>query len=105
MAQCLLKSMKVPAWFWGEVVKVVVYLLNRSPAKSLNGKTPFESWFGRKLGVKHLRTFGCVAYAKRVGPYVDKLTDRTIPGVFLGYEPGTKGCRVYDPVKDKLMVT
>jgi len=82
-----------------------VYLLNRSPTKSLNGKTPFEAWFGKKPGVKHLRTFGCVAYAKRVGPGVSKLADRSVPGVFFGYEPGTKGFQVYDPVKGKLMVT
>jgi hypothetical protein len=52
-----------------------------------------------------MRTFGCVAYAKHVGPGVNKLTDRAMVGVFLGYEPGTKGYRVYDPVKNKLMVT
>lgn len=105
MAQCLLKSMKVPAQFWGEAVKAAVYILNRSPTKSLNGKTPFEAWFGRKPGVKHLRTFGCVAYAKRVGPGINKLSDRAIPCVFFGYEQGTKGYRLYDPVKDRLMVT
>jgi transposase InsO family protein len=51
MAQCLLKTMQVPGRFWGEAVKVVVHILNRAPTKSLNGKTPFEAWFGKKPGV------------------------------------------------------
>lgn len=34
-----------------------------------------------------------------------KLANKSMLGVFLGYESGTKGYRVYDPVKDKLMVT
>jgi hypothetical protein len=84
---------------------VAVYLLNHSPTKSLNGKTPFKSWFGRKPGVRLLHMFGCVAYAKRNGPGVTKLDDRSTSGVFLGYEPGTKGYRVYDPVNDRLLVT
>ena len=105
MARCLLKSMQVPGKYWGEAVKAAVYILNRSPTKSLNGKTPFEAWFGKKPGVKHLRTFGCLAYVKKVGPGVTKLSDRSVPGVFFGYEPGTKGYRVYDPVNNKLMVT
>jgi len=97
--------MQVPGKYWGEAVKAAVYILNRSPTKSLNGKTPFEAWFGKKPGVKHLRTFGCLAYVKKVGPGVTKLSDRSVPGVFFGYEPGTKGYRVYDPVNNKLMVT
>lgn len=105
MARCLLKSMKVPAKFWGEAVKVAVYILNRSPTKSLNQKTPYEAWFSKKPGVQHLRTFGCRAYAKRVRPGVTKLSDRSIPGVFLGYETGTKAYRVYDPINDKLIVS
>jgi len=46
-----------------------------------------------------------MAFAKRTGPSVNKLADRSIPGVFLGYESGTKGYRVYDPVNKKLIVT
>lgn len=36
---------------------------------------------------------------------MSKLTDRAVSGVFLGYELGTKGYRVYDLMKDKLLVT
>jgi len=104
MAHCLLKAMKVPAKFWGEAMKTAVYLLNRAPTKSLNGKTPYEAWFDKKPGVKHLRTFGCTAYAKKLGPGVNKLADRSIPGVMLGYEPGAKGYRIYDLAKDRLMI-
>ena len=43
MARCLLKSMAVPAMFWGDAVKTAVYLLNRSPTRSINGKTPYEA--------------------------------------------------------------
>jgi hypothetical protein len=66
---------------------------------------PYEAWFGRRPGVKHLRTFGCIAYAKKAGLGISKLIDRSILAVFFGYEPGTKGYRIYDPVKDKVMVT
>lgn len=51
------------------------------------------------------RTFGCIAYAKRVGPGVTKLSDESVPRVSLGYEPGSKAYRVFDLVNNKLMVT
>jgi hypothetical protein len=105
MARCLLKSKQVPGCFWGEAVMVAVYLLNRAPTKSLNNVTPYEAWYGKKPSVRHLRTFGCVAYAKKVGPGVTKLEDRTVPGIFLGYEPCSKAYRVYDPVKKRLMIS
>jgi hypothetical protein len=42
------------AVFWGEVVVMAVYILNRSPTKALNGRTLYEAWHGRKLVVSHL---------------------------------------------------
>jgi hypothetical protein len=44
----------MPAVFWGEAVVTVVYILNRSPTKALNGMTPYEAWHGRKPAVSHL---------------------------------------------------
>jgi hypothetical protein len=77
MARCMLKTMRVPPEFWGEAVYTAVYILNRSPTKSLNKKTPFEAWHGKKPRVSHLRTFGCVAHVKMVGPGLKKLSDRS----------------------------
>ena len=53
----------------------------------------------------HLRTFGCVAHVNTVGPGVSKLSDRSTKMVFVGYETGTKGYRVYDPMTKRLHVS
>jgi hypothetical protein len=97
--------MNVPPEFWGEAVNTAVYLLNRAPTKSLDSKTPFEAWHGRKPRVSHLKTFGCTASVKLVGPHQHKLADRSRKMVFLGYETGTKGYRFYDPTTSKLVVS
>jgi hypothetical protein len=105
MARCLLKSMAVPPTFWGEAVKTSVYLLNRAPMRSVDGMTPYEAWHGKKPSVHHLRTFGCVAHVKRLGPGIDKLADRSTPMIFVGYEEGSKAYRVYDPATKKVRIT
>lgn len=51
----------------------VVYLLNRSPTKSLVDSTPYEAWHNKKLSVHHLRIFGCLAHVKTVHPHLKKL--------------------------------
>jgi len=42
---------------------------------------------------------------KTVGPGVSKLSDRSTKMVFVGYEIGTKGYRVYDPMTKRLHVS
>jgi IS30 family transposase len=43
MARALLKQRGIPTVFWGEAVVTAVYILNRSPTKALNGRTPYEA--------------------------------------------------------------
>jgi hypothetical protein len=105
MARSLLKSMGVPAEFWGEAVSTAIYLLNRAPMKSIIGKTPYEAYYDRKPGVDHLRVFGCVAHVKVVTPHLSKLTDKSKQMVFIGYDMNTKGYRVYDPATRRVVVT
>jgi hypothetical protein len=96
MARALLKQRGMPAMFWGEVVVTVVYILNRSPTKALEGRAPYEAWHGRKPAVSHLRVFGCLAFAKELG-HVSKLDDTSTPGVFIGYVEGSKAYHILDP--------
>jgi transposase InsO family protein len=54
MARALLKQRGMTIVFWGEAVVTVVYILNRSSTKALNGRTLYESWHGRKPTISHL---------------------------------------------------
>lgn len=92
----MLKAKSVPAVLWGEAVSTAVFILNRSPTKSLKGMTPFEAWHGRKSDVSFLRTFGCMGHVKKTRPGLTKLEDRSTPMVFLGYKAGSKVYRLFD---------
>ena len=59
-----------------------IHLLNRSPTKALEGKTPYEVWHDRKPVVSHLHVFDCVVFIKELG-HVGKLDGRSAPGVFI----------------------
>jgi hypothetical protein len=101
----MLKTANMPGEFWGEAVVTAVYILNRAPTRSLEGKTPYEVWHGKKPSVHHLRTFGCVVYVKDTRPHLAKLDARGKKGVFIGYEIGSKAYRVFDPVENKVLVS
>jgi hypothetical protein len=96
MARTLLKQREMPPIFWGEAVVTVVYILNRSPTKSLNDRTPYEAWHGRNSAVSHLRVFGCLTFAKELS-HIGKLNERSTLGVFIGYAEGSKAYRILDP--------
>jgi transposase InsO family protein len=41
MARCMMKAKSMPGEFWGEAVTTAVFILNRSPTKSVADKTPY----------------------------------------------------------------
>jgi hypothetical protein len=54
--------------------------------------------------VGHLRTFGCLAYVKVLN-VLSKLSDRSTPGVFIGYAEGIKVYRILDLVTQCVHMT
>jgi hypothetical protein len=73
---------------WGEAIATSIYLTNRSPTKALlKGKTPHEMLYGTVPRYKHIKTFGCAAYALK--PHAKdegKLAPRSEKQWLLGYE-------------------
>jgi hypothetical protein len=104
MARALLKQRGMPAVFWGEAVVTAVYILSHLPTKALNGRTSYEAWHGRKLTVSRLWVFGCLMFGKELS-HIDKLNDRSTPGVFIGYAEGSKAYRIIDPGTQRVRTT
>jgi hypothetical protein len=94
----MMKAKGLPGYLWGEVVNTAVYLLNRSPMRSLEGMTPYEAWHEKKPNLAHLRTFDSLVYIKSTKPHLKKLDDSNTKMVFVSYEaryssamrPGTR---------------
>eukprot|EP01018_Ginkgo_biloba_P003437 Gb_11909 [translate_table: standard] len=49
----MLKSKNLPNDYWAEAVATIVYILNRSPTKSVKNITPKEAWSGHNPSVTH----------------------------------------------------
>jgi hypothetical protein len=96
----LLAAPGLPKALWGEAIATSIYLTNRSPIKALpKGKTPHEMLYGTVPRYKHIKTFGCAAYALK--PYAkdeDKLAPRSEKQWLLEYEAITI-FRLWDLVK------
>ena len=95
-ARSILFHAKLPLKFWAEAVCTMIHLRNRSPTSALNGKTPYEYWFGRRPDVSHLRVFGCVCFVHIPDDLRRKLDPKSYKAIFVGYPEGTKGYKVYN---------
>nr|GEZ57432.1 retrovirus-related Pol polyprotein from transposon TNT 1-94 [Tanacetum cinerariifolium] len=78
--------------FWAEATCTAAYLINRSPSRAIEKKTPMEIWSGHPSDYGMLRIFDCVAY-----PHDKqcKLQSGAVKCVILGYHEGVKGYRLY----------
>lgn len=99
MARCMLTQSKLPISFWAEAVATANFVRNRCITKTLDDKTPYELWHGKRPNVKHMRTFGEVAYMLDKTPDKGKLEPRGIRCIFLGYDESSRGYRVWIPSK------
>jgi transposase InsO family protein len=95
-AKSMIFHANMPINFWAEAVNTAVYLHNRSPTTSLNMKTPYELWFGKKPDVSNLKVFGSVCFIHIPSNLRRKLDPRSRKAVFIGYPLDTKGYKLYD---------
>nr|GEV99348.1 retrovirus-related Pol polyprotein from transposon TNT 1-94 [Tanacetum cinerariifolium] len=75
-----------------ELTCTAANIINRSPSRAIEKKTPMEMWSRHPSDYEMLRILGCVAY-----PH-DKqgmLEPREVKYVFLGYPEGVKGYILY----------
>ena len=99
IARPMLKLSGLPTTFWAEAVRHACYLMNRLPSSSnKENHSPYYLWFGHHPVVKHIRTFGCIAYHRipeeQLGAS-SKADDRGVKCVMIGHL-GTRMRRLYN---------
>lgn len=97
LARCIMIHSNLPEFLWPYAQESVVKVLNLLPCKSNNGFSPHERFANflqvnrelRKPHIRHLRTFGCIAYVhikkeKRIQSR--KMAPRAEEGRLVGWE-------------------
>jgi hypothetical protein len=83
-ALTLLSHSSVPQTFWCYAFQMAVHLINRMPTPRCHNKCPHEILFCSKPNYLNLRVFGSLCYPW-LRPYSKhKLSNRSMPCVFLG---------------------
>jgi hypothetical protein len=101
-ARALLLASGLPRFLWEEAMKHTTWLQNRTPARALDGKTPYEMRHKKKPYLGGIQEFGVAAYVKDLK--AGKLDSRAQVGRFVGYDSESKGYRIYWPGKRSVTV-
>ncbi|KAI5322289.1 hypothetical protein L3X38_031361 [Prunus dulcis] len=99
MIRTLLTTSHTPHNLWVEAALTTVHLINLLPTPNLHWDTPYHCLFQHPPSYSHLRVFGCSCFPY-LRPYTEnKLTNRTLEYVFLGYSSHHKAIAVlsHDP--------
>jgi transposase InsO family protein len=105
--RCMLHRAGLSTFLWPEAARTAVFIRNRCPSRSIDrGRTPQELWTGDKPSLDLLRVFGCIAHVhvpkERRG---NKLSDRSIQCIHVGYSLESKAYRLYDPASKKIIIS
>ena len=101
----LLSSAKIPLSYWPFAFATAVFLINRLPTPVLSNTSPFQKLFNSTPNYQKLRTFGCLCFSW-LRPYApNKLENRSLPCVFIGYSLTQSAYQCLDLLTGRIYVS
>jgi transposase InsO family protein len=104
-ARAMLQHAGLSKGFWSEAVAAAAHIHNRSPRRGLGWKTPHELLRGRTPDISYLRVFGCRAWVYTPKDQRKKWDANSQPMIFVGYEPGSKSYRLWNPRTRSIVIS
>ena len=85
----------VPSSYWGDIVLIACYLINRIPSSVLYEQIPYQILYpDRDLFVVLPQVFDCVSFVHILGPGRDKLASCAVKCVFFGLQCYLEGLQM-----------
>nr|GEZ48291.1 zinc finger, CCHC-type [Tanacetum cinerariifolium] len=101
MVRSMFNLTTLPLSFWDYALESTVRILNMVSIKKAD-KAPYEIWHGKAPNLYYLKIWGYEAYVKRDS--ADKLHQRSVKCIFVGYHKETMGYYFYFPHENKVIV-
>ncbi|GJX74047.1 retrotransposon protein, putative, ty1-copia subclass [Tanacetum coccineum] len=101
MVRSIMNLTTLPLSFLDYALESATHILNMVPTKKVD-KTLYELWYGKVPNLSYLKVWGCEALVKRDMP--DKLQQRSVKCIFIGYPKETMGYYFYFPTENKIVV-
>lgn len=102
MGLSLLTAAHIPLSYWPYAFSAAVFLINRLPTPVLYNTSPYQKLFNTTPNYHKLRTFGCLCFPW-LRPYApNKLENRSIPCVFIGYSLTQSAYLCLDPTSGRI---
>ena len=95
---------ELPMVFWALAATYITHIRNRT-IPSMKEHTPLELFFNEKPSLQTLRPFGCKVFIYQPKDTRGKLDPAAHPGIFVGYEQGVKGYKVYDTKRRRIYMS
>nr|GEY57551.1 hypothetical protein [Tanacetum cinerariifolium] len=91
----------LPLSFWDYALESATHVLNMVPSKKVD-KTLYELWYGKVPNLSYLKVWESEVLVKWDTP--NKLQQRSIKCIFIGYPKETMGYYFYFPPENKIVV-
>ncbi|GJU38427.1 retrotransposon protein, putative, ty1-copia subclass [Tanacetum coccineum] len=101
MVRYMMNLTTLPLSFWDYALESATRILNMVPTKKVD-KTPYELWYEKVANLSYLMVWGYEALVKR--DTLDKLQQRSVKCIFIGYLKETMGYYFYFPPENKIIV-
>jgi hypothetical protein len=96
-AEAMLETAGLSKGFWELAWNAALHIYNHFLTRTLKWRTPYEIWYSGKVpNVSHLHVFGCKGYMHVPADKRCKLDVKAIEVMLVGYEPDSKGYKVWD---------
>lgn len=104
-SRCMLFDSQLCKKIWAEAVMTAAYIINRSPCRMIDGKSPEEAWTGRKPNLQRLRVYGykCQVHVPKQKRH--KFDSKSEECIFLGYSSESEAYRLYNPITRKILIS
>jgi len=103
-AMAYVRRCSVKQCFWEDAINTTNFIRNRMPHKDINNNIIYGLLFNKKFDYNRFKVFGCQVFFLFPKKFRRKLSNSTLPWIFLGFDSNPSASKVYDITNNKKLL-